>query len=433
VKFMVWFKKYRVDRLIIICTVSLLACSALPNIQAEQAHSAISFVDSIGVAVHLSYTDTPYGKYDDIIKPRLQELGVRHIRDGLVLEDLATRDKFEELGKLGIKSTMVMDPRDKNISTRAVNTAKSIPNSIEAVEGANEWDVHPEFKYEGQNFPEGIRKFQNELYSVMKADPATASLPVLSPSLADAWNASKLKDVACDLGNMHSYAGGGIPSLEIDNRWIPQTKIMCNKPIVATECGYHNGVEIEGQHYGVSELAAAKYLLRLFLEYYNRGIQRAFAYELIDAALPDPKAMNFGLLRHDGSPKPSFLAIKNLIYLLQEGDRTYWSSFPIKSLEYELIGDKTNLHHTLLQKQDGKFYLILWQEISSFDNKKRKDLTVKEKLISLKLKTKIQQLNIYQPLNSSQSIEYIKNNLNEQKINFKIPDSPLVIELIPVV
>jgi len=33
----------------------------------EQAKSADSFVDSIGVATHLRYTDTSYGHYDDVV------------------------------------------------------------------------------------------------------------------------------------------------------------------------------------------------------------------------------------------------------------------------------------------------------------------------------------------------------------------------------
>ncbi|AQA24082.1 hypothetical protein BTZ20_4095 [Rhodococcus sp. MTM3W5.2] len=41
----------------------------------QQASSAAAFVDSIGVNVHLHYTDTIYDRYDDIIKPRLLELG----------------------------------------------------------------------------------------------------------------------------------------------------------------------------------------------------------------------------------------------------------------------------------------------------------------------------------------------------------------------
>ncbi|MGC8715248.1 MAG: PA14 domain-containing protein, partial [Leptodesmis sp.] len=47
----------------------------------ETAKPAASFIDSIGVNTHIRYYDTAYGNYS-LIKQRLQELGVKHIRDG---------------------------------------------------------------------------------------------------------------------------------------------------------------------------------------------------------------------------------------------------------------------------------------------------------------------------------------------------------------
>ncbi|HEX8539002.1 MAG TPA: hypothetical protein VF664_16145, partial [Cystobacter sp.] len=45
------------------------------------ARSADAFVDSVGVNIHLHYTDKVYAQaYSTIIKPRLQELGIRHVR-----------------------------------------------------------------------------------------------------------------------------------------------------------------------------------------------------------------------------------------------------------------------------------------------------------------------------------------------------------------
>jgi len=49
---------------------------------AEVARPAHAFVDFVGVNTHLGYSDTTYGDYEGILKPRLLELGVRHIRDG---------------------------------------------------------------------------------------------------------------------------------------------------------------------------------------------------------------------------------------------------------------------------------------------------------------------------------------------------------------
>src|SRR5262245_21348572 len=46
------------------------------------ARSADSFVQSIGVNLHLNYFQTTYGTgWATIVKPRLLELGVKHVRD----------------------------------------------------------------------------------------------------------------------------------------------------------------------------------------------------------------------------------------------------------------------------------------------------------------------------------------------------------------
>jgi hypothetical protein len=51
-------------------------------------------------------------------------------------------------------------------------------------------------------------------------------------------------------------------------------KVSGNKPILATECGYHNRVENQG-HPGVTEVAEAKYLPRLLFVYC--GVKRSKA------------------------------------------------------------------------------------------------------------------------------------------------------------
>ncbi|MEK7080196.1 MAG: hypothetical protein AAB901_02805, partial [Patescibacteria group bacterium] len=48
----------------------------------EAARPASDFIDTIGVNIHVGYTDTVYGNFAGIIKPRLLELGVSNVRDG---------------------------------------------------------------------------------------------------------------------------------------------------------------------------------------------------------------------------------------------------------------------------------------------------------------------------------------------------------------
>jgi hypothetical protein len=426
------FKRHRY-LLLSILSMLLFACSASltsPQVyaQTEQARSADTFVDSIGVNTHLRYIDTVYSKYADLIKPKLQELGVRHIRDGG--NDSSFFRKLNELAALGIKSTLIMEPSfGQNIyPTNVVDVIKKALPSVEAVEGPNEWDIHPDFKYKEQAFPQGLRLYQDELYAAVKGDSTTTSLPVLMPSLAFATNATRLGSLAsADLGNMHSYTGGNMPTYNLDTMVIPyiQQVTGVNKGIMATETGWHNATsDLKAPHPGVSELAAAKYASRLCLEYFNRGIQRAFFYELINQRQSSKQEQNFGLLRNNGSEKPAYTALKDLIALLQDPG----PSFMPQTLNYRLEGSLKNIHHTLLQKRDGRFYLLLWQEAPSFNLITKVDQYVAPQSVTLFLDAPMRAANIYQPL---QSIQPTSSYNQPQQIALRVPDHPLVVELTP--
>jgi len=428
-------KRYRyplvtlLSALLIACTSSLNPSQAQlqAQFQAEPARSADAFVNSIGVGTHLRYVDTAYGNYDTLIKPKLQELGVRHIRDGG--KNLEFYRRLNDLATLGIKSTLVMDSRDgitpENVVTEAIQPVLS---SIEAVEGPNEWDVQPQLTYKDQAFPEGLRAYQDELYAAVKGEPTTAALPVLMPSLAIPYYAPRLGSLAsADLGNMHSYAGGNLPSQDLDTKWLPLTQAVTgpNKPIVATECGWHNATnDLTASQPGISELAAAKYVPRLYLEYFNRGIQRSFLYELINEHQDTTQEQNFGLLRNNGSPKPAFDSLKNLIALLQDPG----PEFAPQALSYSLSGNNANVHHTLLQKRDGRFYLILWNEVPSFDLQTKLDVYAPKPEVTVTIQTPMRQAKLYKPVRAAASLQQYPN---PQQLDLSISDHPLVIELVP--
>lgn len=392
----------------------------------EQARPADSFVDSIGIVTHLRYLDTAYGNYNSIIKPRLKELNIRHIRDGG--KNYTFYEKLNELATFGIKSTLVMDPRDGTKPVDAITIAKTVPKSIEAVEGPNETDLN-NFSYNAKFFPEASREYQNELYIAIKGDYFTASLPVLQLSMGWGKNITKLGFLTSfDMGNMHSYPENGEPpTYKLDSWYLKFARMGSakNKPIVATETGYHNSVNSDLSSSYVSEQASSKYLSRLLLEYFNRGIKRTFIYELINEMPGTEQEQNFGLLRYDGSLKPAFIAIRNLILLLQDpGLRT----FPLKTLGYSLYGNTRDVHHTLLQKRNGTFYLIMWQEVHSWDTRNKKDKVVPPRNVTLKLNTLISQAYLYQPINSITPIMEYKS---PKQLELSIPDYPLAIELIP--
>lgn len=395
----------------------------------EAARSTYSFINSIGVVTHLSRTNSAYGDYSTTIMPRLRSLGIHHIRDGVKLKDKSIQQKFANLATLGIKSTLVMDPRDQKDAAEAVEIVKLLPTAVEAVEGPNEWDIWSGLTYEDQPFPEGVRRFQSDLYNAINNNPQLASLSVLGPALAFPENAKKLGAIACNYGTMHSYAGGKQPTTDLKQKWIPAAELTCpNRPIMATEAGWHNALSDGGGQPGISEEAAGKYVPRLCLEYFNQGIQRVYINELIDKWKKPGKEAHFGLLRRDGSPKPAFTALKNLISLLQDNPQSNGSDFSVGQLNYAIRGDTQDLHHTLLQNRKGTFYLVLWQAVSSFNLSNQRDLSVPARPITLAFGTAIRESNLYSLLPNLSSTNL---STSSTSISLEVSDMPIVVELTP--
>src|SRR5207249_12221368 len=78
---------------------------------------------------------------------------------------------------------------------------------------------------------------------------------------------------------------------------------------------------------------------------------------------------NFGLARFDMTHKPAYTAMKNTIALLQVPGATNTGG----TLHYTLTAP-SSVHHTLLQKSDGTTYLLLWNEVSSWNLTTQSDI-----------------------------------------------------------
>jgi len=391
--------------------------SAIADTIRERAKPADTFIDSIGIATHLRYTDTSYGRYEDVVEPRLRELGIRHIRDGGNNDDMYA--KMQRLATFGIKSTLVMDPRDGITPANVVDQIKKAGAAAEAVEGPNEWDANANvMTYKGKAFPDGLREYQADLYRAVKGDPTTANLPVLAPSMAQPENGQQVGSVAefSDFGNMHSYAGDRAPGFDFDRRWLPLTKQYAgDRPIIATETGYHYG--INPSYKGITEQVGAKYTPRTFLEFFNRGVKRTFLYELMDQRSAPDSENNFGIIRADGTPKPAFYALRNMIRVLNDTPGSTASG----GLSYYFSGDVKDLHHTLLQKSNGEFYLVMWLNPESTDATKTQRVTVN-------LLTPTQEAATFLPNRSSSATATFAT---PSRVTMDVPDAPIILKVVP--
>lgn len=401
----------------------------------ERAKMADDFVGSIGTNTHINYFDTVYNDYP-LVKQKLSALGIRHIRDKAHLStdenyNEKVYSRYRDLASVGIGSNLIVDPR--NLGLASVNQqkisaiAQRAGGALESFEGPNEYDVSG-----SADWVTNLRAYQRTLYGSVKGNESTSSVPVIGPSLAHARNADTLGDLSAymDYGNMHPYPGGEHPaSWSLDNYNVINTrKVSGTKRLMPTETGYHTAANWTGDHRGVSERAAGRYVPRLFLEYFNRGFVRTYSYELMDLK-PDPngedREKNFGLVRNDGTEKPAYTALKNTIGLLKDPG----PAFTTGSLDYSLSGDTKDVHRTLLQKRDGRFYLVLWQEVPSYDLSAKKDILVPDRKVTLTLNTPTSEAVTYLPGNSSAAVA--RRDAPKQ-MDLAVPDHPLVVEITPL-
>jgi hypothetical protein len=413
----------------------------------EPAQSASTFVDSVGVNTHLNYFDSAYSRYT-LIKNKLEDLGVRHVRDTAVLMDnqhynQIVYGRYKRLAALGIKVNLIVDPRMQNLRSldarKIDRIAEMAGPALESFEGPNEYDVSGD-----TNWAAVLRSYQRSLYEAVKGNAPTRGIPVIGPSLTWEKSYAAIGDLSAvvDYSNTHNYYSGRNPGTYGWNTgghgsitWYLSNarKYAAQRPIISTESGYHNAVKSSSSHVGVPETVASKYVPRLFLEHYARGISRTYAYELIDLK-PDSTGgshmrMHFGLLRNNGTEKPAYIALKNLIGLLEEpptkpGD----PFFTPDALDYSLSGETQGIHRLLLQKRDSRFYLVLWHEVPSYDPINKQPISVPDKTLTLTLKEPIGMATIYRP---SVSDKPTAHYVNPRQLKLEVPDHPLVVELTP--
>jgi hypothetical protein len=362
--------------LAIICIAVLLLSGISP---AEKAASADAFVDSIGVNIHLHHFNTAYSNFPQV-ESALKDLHVRHVRDGLI--DTTWKDYYSrhnELGRNGIKGLFITSANQSE--DLLAGFPARVKDSFEAYEAPNEYDQSGD-----GNWVSTLGNFMEKL-STIKKDPRTSKFPVIGPSLTKASSFAKLQgDCTFDYSNLHNYFSGRNPGT---GGWgsngygsivwnLGEVNSDCpGKPVITTETGYQTISSISNS---VPETVAAKYVPRVFLEQWLHGVRRTYLYELIDLPQGNSSKDNgFGLLRPDFSHKPAFDVLANLTGLLSDPG----PSFVPSDLSFQFSGDVSNLHHVLLQRRNGNFFLVLWLEESCYDVDAKKSIAIRPRQVTI--------------------------------------------------
>jgi hypothetical protein len=353
----------------------LVACA--PAV-AQQTSSADAFVDSVGVNIHLHYTGTAYWDQFPLIRSRLVDLGVRHVRDGLI--DPAFKEYYERfisLAQAGIKGTFITSPDQTNEVW--ASWPSRVGSSFEAYEAPNEYD-----KSKDPNWAQTLTQTLVRLRR-LKDDPRAAPFPLYGPSLTSEAAYSALGNVSAlyDYGNMHNYFAGRDPgttgwgangygsiawNLDVTGRH------GNGKPIVATETGYQ---DTPSEPDSIPPRVVGRYMPRVLLEHFRAGIVRTFLYELCDFA----NSGGYGLLNPDASPKPAYTAVKGLLNLLSDPGPT----FTPQDLQYTVQGGSADVRHMAFQKRSGTYFVALWRSIPSWDPPNKRPLITEPTQVMVRL------------------------------------------------
>ncbi len=364
-----------------------LSSTVVADVETETPRQADSFVDTWGMNTKISYG----GPSDPAVRDRelqeLQQMGVRYIRDGGPSPHSDVLATLADLCAHGVRHT---------IGFGVKTTAQQIITAVERYKPECIVAVEPQNEYDGSKDPDWtttLRAEQSLLYSTVKAQPRFSNITVLGPALARLSSEPLLGNIdsMMDAQNLHFATCDGNP---LTRRYKTIDTVMQRygygasvKPTWTSETAYTDDPVSTCR---VSEEVAGKLVLRTQFELFNRNEPHIFWYEFPDQP-SDRMFGQQGFVEADGTPKPRYFAVKNIISLL--ADRG--PSFSTKALHYELAGDTGDIHHTLLQKRDGRYFLALWREVESWDHSSHVRLDVPTTSVTVKLPRGTQSAKIY--------------------------------------
>lgn len=184
------------------------------------------------------------------------------------------------------------------------------------------------------------------------------------------------------------------------------SETLIDMPRVATETGLKVfGAFTEDMH--------ASFLMNIYLSQFKRGWSNTAIYILRDRVDEDPSNITYGMFRGDNSKRQAAECIRNLTTILHDDINAKNVS---EDFVYSIPNKPSVVHDLLLQKSDGKFYLIVWGEKYSGG---KVNATVQ-------FGSNVKKVNIYNPKNSAE-IEKTYDNVDRITLTYTI--NPYIFEI----
>jgi hypothetical protein len=345
---------------------------------------------------------------------------------------------------------------DKLLSTaRQIETAT--PGAILSFEGPNEpnnWGI----TFQGQKGGDGngtwlpVAKLQNAIYTGVKSDPVLKNKMVwgISENGAETDNVglqfltipagagSLMPDGTkfADYANVHNYIyHQNSPHVEDNKTWNASdptqackvdglygeygstwakhfagytTAQLLTLPRVTTETGTTIGDEVTEEIHGLN-------LLSMYLDQFKRGWSYTAVYLLRDR-VDEGGNQQFGFYKPSYAPRPAAVYLHNLTTILSDGGA------PAKTgdLMYVVVNEPTTVHDMLLQKSDGRYELLVWDEkVTGSDS------------VDVNLGRTVKSLKVYDPtvgidpVQTLANVKSVKLTLTDHAGILEIPSVPL--------
>jgi hypothetical protein len=323
-----------------------------------------------------------------------------------------------------------------------------------AFEGNNEpnnWGVTYQGEKGGGRMPSwmAVAKLQRDLYQAVKKDPALAKYPVWSISEPGAERDNVglqfltmppgahalMPDGTryADYANVHNYIYHPRAHYPADNKtwdaadptaasqvdglfgnfgltWARgfqgYTQEELNRlPRVTTE----TGAKIEGP---ITEERHGLHLMNLYLAQFKRGYAYTSVYLLRDRT-DEGGNQSFGFYQSDYSPRKAAIYLHNLTTILADKGML---SKP-GQLDFTIVDQPKTVHELLLQRSDGTFQLIVWDERLSGQDR-----------VTVHLGITPASVRIYDP---TIAVEPVQILTNAGSLELTLSDHPVIIAISP--
>ncbi len=391
---------------------------------------ASDFIESIGVNAHIDQAGSTYAKSDVI--GQMRYLGIDNMRVLAPYDQAGTLSTYTSLGQRGIKFDVVPFVNHG----AAINLASdmsmidSIAPYVRTVEGPNEINTDPLANYNGQSGVNAAIALQKDLYTAVHSDARLSGVSVLGFSLSVGGSVTGFGDISqfADYGNVHGYAGQGVPPYYMLDYARTSITTVTGKPVMMTETG--NYTDFDGNS-GVTQDVQAKWIMDTLLENASKGIAKTYIYQLEDNGFDTgaPYSENhYGMFTNDGTAKQSAVDVHNMTTILADTGSNA-ATFAPTALNYTVSGVTTdNTFSSAFAKLNGSYDVALWYEPQFYNAATGQASGVAAQNATVALGGTYN-VKVFDPVAGTTAIATYQN---VNSVNVALGTDPLIIEVSPV-